>query len=130
VRVLPNIGFEASVEGPVTRLSVSGELDLLTRAVFEAVIEQLRASTTRVRLDLSGVEFIDAAGLHVLERAITEGRHDGWLELEPPVQPQVRRLLELTNTRGSLREVEARTGVRPARRSGRSWTPRVITWLR
>ncbi len=78
----------------------------MTRGMFEAAIQTLRLSGAHVMLDLSGVEFMDAAGLHVVERALAEGRQEGWLELDSVIQPQVQRLLALTDSTRLLRVAE------------------------
>lgn len=91
-----NINFVASVDDRVMRLSVSGELDLLTGPAFASLLRQLKHDYPQVRLDLSNLEFMDAAGLHALER-VTTGSGD-WLQIEREVQPQVRRMLKLTDS--------------------------------
>jgi anti-anti-sigma factor len=84
------------MEGGAVRLAVSGELDLASSVVLEAYMTQLETEHAYVRLDLSAVEFIDVAGIHALERIVA--RADGWLRIEPELQSQARRILNLTRT--------------------------------
>lgn len=77
------------------RVKLTGQLDLATAHLLEGRLRELHAQQLAVRLDLSELEFMDSAGLHVLIHA-TDPREDGWrLELEPDVSPQVRRLFQL-----------------------------------
>jgi len=77
-------------------LRVAGELDLSTGTALESLLNELRHTSTHVRLDISGVEFMDAAGLRALTRATVGGR--GWLEILPQVQPQIWRMLTITQS--------------------------------
>lgn len=74
-------------------LIVRGEIDAHTAP---ALAESIAASGPSVRLDLSGVEFVDSSGLRVLieahQRAVDEG---GQLTLADP-SPAVQRLLEIS----------------------------------
>jgi anti-anti-sigma factor len=59
------------------RISPSGELDLATVQALEA--EMLRVEETdaeTITLDLSGLTFMDTAGLHMLMRAAARSRSD------------------------------------------------------
>lgn len=61
-------------------VSVHGEVDLATcalfRSVVDAVVEDARVGRESALLDLSGLEFIDVSGARVLVEAVTE-RLDG-----------------------------------------------------
>jgi anti-anti-sigma factor len=83
------------------RLAVTGELDIATALTFRRRLRALKAAKTHVCVDLSQLEFIDAAGAHALDDAITESRHSSWrLEVAPDMSPQARRFLDLIQTAG------------------------------
>ena len=73
-------------------MRVRGELDLCSGPALKAY--ELNGYD-RILLDLSGVEFMDATGLHALEDFVRAGRIDHRIEVGPKIQPQVRRLMEL-----------------------------------
>ena len=82
------------------RLDLRGELDLAAAPMLR---EHVRGAGTRrgnVVVDLSGVDFIDIAGLCALTALANEAREQGWrLELHRP-SLSVRRLARLTCTQG------------------------------
>jgi anti-anti-sigma factor len=94
-RAIPNIAITVSIADGLARVNVSGELDLSTQPAFESTLHQLRVRHMRIRLDLTGLEFMDMAGLHALERAIMIAQRDDSLKVDPHVSAQVRRLLEV-----------------------------------
>jgi anti-sigma B factor antagonist len=73
-----------------------GELDIATAPLLTERLNRLRSDALAVRIDLSGLEFIDSSGLHVLLGAVSD--NGGLVEVEPEIAPQVRRVLELTHT--------------------------------
>jgi anti-anti-sigma factor len=78
------------------RLSLHGELDLVSTRALDDRLTRLRAKRRPVRLDLSQLEFIDSTGLHLLIRAVADARTDGWrFQIEPEVSHPVRRLFAL-----------------------------------
>src|SRR3954451_3043503 len=83
---------EAQDAGAVV-VRVTGELDIVSEPEFEAALKRIdgRAAT----VDLSGVAFMDSTGLRAL---IGAARSYPGLKLSGPLQPPVRRLLELTQT--------------------------------
>jgi anti-anti-sigma factor len=83
------------------RLSVSGELDLATALTFRRRLRALKASNSRVSLDLSEVEFIDSAGAHaVLDAVAASAQGPGRVEVEPEVSDPVRRYFDSTKAAG------------------------------
>jgi anti-anti-sigma factor len=93
---LPAFEIRETHTGEVVRLSLTGELDIATTPVLEERLTRLRAVRSPVRLDLSGLEFIDNTGLHLLVRIVGDARIKRWpLEVEPEVAPQVMHLLKL-----------------------------------
>jgi anti-anti-sigma factor len=72
------------------RLTLTGELDLLSAPELDGRLARFRAVKSPVSLDLSRLEFIDSTGLHMLVRAVGEARIKGWeLEIEPDVSAPV-----------------------------------------
>ncbi len=77
-------------------VTVDGELDLGTISYWEALVERAATSASTVVLDLSGVTFIDSAGVHALFRMLTELHvKSRSLALVAPPEAPVRRLLEI-----------------------------------
>ena len=80
------------------RLSLTGELDLLSSPVLDHRLASLRAARSPVRLDLSKLEFIDSTGLHLLVRTVGEARLKGWeLAIDPDVSDPVRSAFRLVH---------------------------------
>lgn len=79
-------------------LALTGELDIASVPALKARLSELSADKTAIRMDLSRLEFIDSAGLHLLIRAIDEAESNGWrLQIDRAVTSQVRRLFELVH---------------------------------
>jgi anti-anti-sigma factor len=80
------------------RLSLTGELDLVTAPVLEDRLTRLRATKSPVGLDLSHLDFVDLTGVHLLIQAVGDARIKHWqLRIEPDVAPQVMRLFRLVH---------------------------------
>ena len=95
---LTHLEINESPDGICVRLQLSGELDLGSAPTLRRRLEELRAEKHGVRLDLSGLEFIDSSGIHLLIDAFGLADADGWdLEVDPKVSSQVERVFELTN---------------------------------
>jgi anti-sigma B factor antagonist len=80
-------------------VAVHGEVDINTVPALEAAIDAaVRDSVGAFVIDLSGVQFIDSSGLHVLMRARDKlGREDRALAVVCPFGP-VRRVFELSGS--------------------------------
>jgi anti-anti-sigma factor len=77
-------------------ISVAGEVDLLTSSDLRARLsEVLAAGDKRVILDLSGVTFLDCAGLGVLVAARNRAHEDGGAVCIAAPSPRVRRVVDL-----------------------------------
>jgi anti-sigma B factor antagonist len=84
-------------DGACLTLRLTGELDIGSVPVLRRRVEELRAEKRSVRIDLSGLEFMDSSGIHVLVGAIENARADGQeFAVQPSLSPQVKRLFELT----------------------------------
>ena len=77
-------------------VEVVGELDLSTVAHWEATVNRAARSAELVVLDVSGVEFLDSAGVHALFRMLTQlqSRRKRLVVVAPP-DGRVRRLIEI-----------------------------------
>jgi len=84
---------------------VEGELDLSNADQLSRLLEGELSRQRTVVLDLSGVRFIDSTGLAAIIRAL-RGHEDGrgMLRVGGELQPQARRLMELTGVLGMLEE--------------------------
>src|SRR5436309_903591 len=88
--------IEERAEAKGVRLALAGELDLATRNELRVRLCRSRARGDHVQLDLSRLEFIDAAGAGLLIRAFAHSRKHGWeLSIDSEVPPQVARVLDL-----------------------------------
>jgi anti-anti-sigma factor len=78
-------------------LTLRGELDLCSGAVLAMRLADERRLGARVVVDLSELDFIDPAGMGVLQRASLWAGEEGWeLSITGP-RPNVRRVLRLTD---------------------------------
>ena len=89
---LPEV-FSIEARGP--RVAARGELDLsVSDDLFQALLEACRAGSD-VEVDLTGVSFIDSAGIHTLLRALAVLPHDCRLILVIPAAGPVSRVLDI-----------------------------------
>jgi anti-sigma B factor antagonist len=87
----------------VHRMGVSGELDAETAPRLISGLRHTRGPVSHVRLDLSGITFIDCSGLTALLSALDEARAAGWVvEVDERVSAPVRRIIQLTRTRAQI----------------------------
>jgi anti-sigma B factor antagonist len=82
VRSIPERGDPLVVDCSRDRgelvIRVSGELDLATVDVLRDALQRAEAADARrIVLDLSGLDFIDARGVHVVLEAEARSRSDG-----------------------------------------------------
>jgi len=84
-------------------VAVEGELDVATAdQLRHALLERVPAGVD-VFLDISAVDFIDSTGLAAVIEALHRARESGaQLMLRGDLQPQARRLLELTGVMALL----------------------------
>lgn len=115
----PNLEIEESRTDIGVRLTLSGELDLASCQMLDDRLTRLRVTRSPVRLNLSGLEFIDSTGIHLLIRTVGEARVKGWkLEIERDVHPQVMRMFKLVHLdRFVSSEPPQSDGAGPDRRS-------------
>jgi anti-sigma B factor antagonist len=73
-----------------------GELDLATAPILERVLETLVADPPAIELDLSGITFVDCAGLRPIREALRRASPSSTRVRVSEARPTVRRVLELT----------------------------------
>jgi anti-anti-sigma factor len=88
------LGIRLSVEGDVAVLEVGGEVDLATVEQFRAALADAQRSE-RVVVDLTGVSFMDSAGVNALVGAYHRSLPNGELRLVG-MRSNVRRVFEIT----------------------------------
>lgn len=85
------------------RLEIRGELDAETAPHLISGVRAAVRAGSRLRVDLSGVTFIDCSGLNALLSALENARSAGWaVEVLGQVSPPVRRIIQLTCTRDRI----------------------------
>jgi anti-anti-sigma factor len=90
-----------------TDIAIRGEIDLANYAAVEAQVHQeIDNRTTAVRIDLTGVTFIDSTGLRVLFALVTTlDRLQVDLELCAPESSPARRVIDLSGLSSLVRVV-------------------------
>lgn len=99
----PDFQIDAQPQAEHVRLRLTGDLDLASVPVLKRRLEELCAQKRSVRLDLSGVDFIDSSGMHLLITAFKDARADGCrLEVDPWLAPNVEQSLRLARLEGMI----------------------------
>ncbi|MBV9047331.1 MAG: STAS domain-containing protein [Solirubrobacterales bacterium] len=92
-----------------TRVVVEGELDLLTSPSLAGALDRGLSTAEELLLDLSGVQFIDSAGLQAILGALQACRSNGCaLLISSELPAQALRLFEITGVLGQLPLVDVR----------------------
>jgi anti-anti-sigma factor len=85
------------------RLMELGELDVAVIDRLAGRLRELRKGGYQVKLDLSGLQFIDSSGIREVIRALSDARSAGWqLEIDGPMTDQVQRTVDLVGAREFL----------------------------
>ena len=80
----------------VVRVALIGELDIAVADAVDQRLRQHREDRRTVRLDLSGLDFIDSSGVQTLVLGIRHARKSGCeLEVDRHVSASVRRMVEM-----------------------------------
>jgi len=80
---------------------VRGEIDMETFLAFRTVLEQARAETPHLMIDMSEVTFCSSSGLGALLFAVNRVGETGSVTIRRP-HPAVLRLLEITGVTGQF----------------------------
>jgi anti-anti-sigma factor len=93
-------------------LALQGELDLASAPLAAEELRRAEESHSLIVLDLQELTFMDSTGLHMALTADRRARAEGRRLVLVGVQPQVRRLLELTQCDAQLTILEDPTDLR------------------
>jgi anti-anti-sigma factor len=84
------------MEGDWVRVRVEGELALTSSSVLELAVARELEGNSHVLLDLSGIDFIDSAGLRAMTALVRTAKVNGRkLRLSSDLSPHARRLMEI-----------------------------------
>ena len=86
--------------GEVATLQVGGELDIATAAEFKDAVGAHAAEGTTVRVDLGDLAFIDSTGVQAVFDVVRAAGDR--VTFREQMQPQVRRVFEITGLLGHL----------------------------
>ncbi|MEU2790926.1 STAS domain-containing protein [Streptomyces sp. NPDC007100] len=92
------LGVRTRLFGSSAVLTVRGEIDYGTVPVLDEAVEALPSGLGSVVLEMAGVTFMDAAGLHFLRRLDVYGRQCGVPVCALNWRRQPRRVLELARS--------------------------------
>ena len=96
---------------PVPVVAVGGELDLESGPCLARWLRSLlRARGPVLALDLTGVRFIDCAGVGGLVASCRAARHDGGRLFVVALSPCARRIIQITGLQAVLGERDIRDG--------------------
>ena len=80
----------------VVRLALVGELDIAVAGKVEERLRRVWEGDLRVRLDLSGLEFIDSSGVRAIVLGLKHARQRGHeLDVERRVSSPVERMIQI-----------------------------------
>lgn len=103
-----NFAVQTHITGPVVRLALTGELDLVSTPVLERAMGEITGPEVElIIVDLRGVEFMDSTGLHLLLRAQQQAHEAGRRFALIRGGDQVQRLFDLTGVADSLTLVDS-----------------------
>ncbi len=78
------------------RVSLVGELDHASSGVLVNCLDELKSAGESVRLDLSGLEFIDSGGVRTILRSVRDADTDKRrVEVAPRISWQVQQVFEV-----------------------------------
>jgi anti-sigma B factor antagonist len=109
------IGYIESMEWQVTKpgdgydeIRISGDCDLYTAPGFAtAMLEAIAGGTRRLRLDFSGVSYLDSSGVGAIIRILQESRRTGCELRFRGVEGSPRKVLRMSNILSLMREEPA-----------------------
>lgn len=90
------MNYTTEKSGNTVKVELQGRLTFGDHSIFRKLIDEIRVQEAATQiLDLSGVEFIDSAGLGMLLLARDEGEKSCATVILKAAQGQVRRMLEV-----------------------------------
>jgi anti-sigma B factor antagonist len=86
------------------RLALIGELDVAVAGGLQDRLRQYADAGQDVRLDLSGLDFIDSSGVQAVVLALRDARRcgRGLLEVDPRLSASTRRIIEIMGVERQL----------------------------
>jgi anti-anti-sigma factor len=101
--------IQVEVRNGVTRLGLSGELDLATAPELDVELEQAERvpAVDAIMLDLRGLTFLDGSGLSVILAAHDRASQNGHQLLVVGTRPPARLVFEVTGAMSVLEHEEA-----------------------
>ena len=100
---LPEFRMDACVDGRIARIAVFGEVDAATAPELAECLRELTgAGSDEVVVDLTGLDFIDSAGLSVLVGAQMQMRDAGTQLVIASPPPPTRRIFDTSGLAGVL----------------------------
>jgi anti-sigma B factor antagonist len=93
----PSFEIRESVDADgAVRVALIGELDIAVADRVEDRLREHRESNHALRLDLSGLEFVDSSGVRAIVLGLRHARGNGNdIEVDPRVSPAVARMIEI-----------------------------------
>jgi len=93
----PSFEIQESVDDDgAARVILVGELDIAVADEVEERLRRLRDAGSRVRLDLSQLDFIDSSGVRAIVLGLKHARQGGHeLEVDRQINPTVRRMVDI-----------------------------------
>jgi len=70
--------LDVSTNDGIQTIAITGELDAASCPELERCLDGCAAPAARVLLDLRGLNFMDTAGVELLERTYMQAAHEGW----------------------------------------------------
>ncbi len=98
--------IESRRKAHATRITVSGELDMATVALFAEELRAVERRMGEIEVDLSELTFIDASGLHALLAGARRARRSGRRFTASHPTPQILRLFRLTRIDRTLELID------------------------
>jgi anti-anti-sigma factor len=101
--MLGELDVQVSDDGESTAVTVAGEIDLATSTRLNRELDAvLDGEPRRLRIDLSGVPFMDTTGVAVLLKARRRALEQGCRFSVSSASPALTRLFEITGLAGLL----------------------------
>ena len=121
----PDFAAEIESRNGVTKVALSGELDMSAASILTKSLAPIEASeVASIMLDIRDLRFIDSSGLRVLLEASQRAETNGHRILVVGATRAARRLFELTGTQFLIGEQDAGSAIHRFARNNGHRTPR------